>query len=236
MSTTPHSTFTRQVPRAIAATVGVLGMFTLSACATDDDTAAPETTAATDAASDTDTAADTETDEDSAVTDAAGSTTTLTADVSDADGTQLGTVTIAEGEESLEFDAEFSGMEPGFYGFHIHQIGECEPDSAAPDDPEDTGDFMSAGGHLGSDEAEHPDHAGDLPQLLVQESGEAWMAFQTDRLTLADLQDDDGAAMMIHTDPDNYGNIPERYAPEGPDDDTTSTGDAGSRLACGVIS
>ena len=234
MSTMPRSTFNRHVPRAIAATVGVLGMFALSACATDEDTAATESPAATDAATDN-AGADNDSAETESPTDAAGSTETLSADVSDAEGTSLGTVTISEGDGNLEFDAEFSGMEPGFYGFHIHQIGECEPDSAAPDDPEDTGDFMSAGSHLGSDEAEHPDHAGDLPQLLVQESGDAWMAFATDRLSLDDLQDDDGAAMMIHTDPDNYGNVPERYAPEGPDEDTTSTGDAGDRLACGVI-
>ena len=50
-----------------------------------------------------------------------------------------------------------------------------------------------------------------------------------------DLLDDDGTALMVHSDADNFANIPERYAPEGPDEDTRSTGDAGSRLACGVI-
>lgn len=234
MPTMPRSISNRHVPRAVAATIGVLGMFTLSACATGDDTATTESPAATDAAADN--SAETGTTETESQTDSAGSTTTLTADVSDAEGTELGTVNIAEGDGSLEFDAEFSGLEPGFYGFHIHQIGECEPDSAAPDDPEDTGDFLSAGGHLGSDEADHPGHAGDLPQLLVQESGDAWLAFETDRLSLEDLEDEDGAAMMIHSGPDNYANIPERYASDGPDEDTTSAGDAGSRLACGVIS
>ena len=44
-----------------------------------------------------------------------------------------------------------------------------------------------------------------------------------------------GKSIIIHEKPDNFANIPERYAPEGPDEDTRSTGDAGSRLACGVI-
>ena len=61
------------------------------------------------------------------------------------------------------------------------------------------------------------------------------MTFQTDRLTTENLMDDNGSALMIHSDPDNYANIPERYAAAGPDEDTRSAGDAGSRLACGVI-
>ena len=71
--------------------------------------------------------------------------------------------------------------------------------------------------------------------LLVQESGEASLTFETDRLTAEDFEDEDGAALMLHSDPDNSANIPERYAPDGPDEDTTGTGDAGFRLACGVI-
>lgn len=209
----------RRAPRAAVSAVAVLGLFTVSACATED-----QATTTTEAATTSEAASESATSEPA-----------LSANVSDAEGTEFGTVNITEGDGALEFSAEFSGMEPGFYGFHIHGIGECEPDSAAPDDLEDTGDFMSAGGHLGADEADHPDHAGDLPQLLVQESGSAQLSFTTDRLTLADLEDEDGAAMMIHSGPDNYANVPERYAPEGPDADTTGAGDAGSRLACGVI-
>ena len=57
----------------------------------------------------------------------------------------------------------------------------------------------------------------------------------TDALTLADLLDDDGSAVMVHEDPDNYANIPERYAPEGPDQMTRNTGDSGGRIACGPV-
>ena len=53
--------------------------------------------------------------------------------------------------------------------------------------------------------------------------------------TVADLREADGSAVRIHAAPDNYANVPERYAPESPDEDTTKTGDAGDRLACAVI-
>src|SRR5918996_1020897 len=93
--------------------------------------------------------------------------------------------------------------------------------------------FAFAGGHLNPDGATHGDHAGDLPALLVNADGSGLLATVTDRFTLADLRDADGSAMMVHELPDNYANIPERYAPQGPDEATLSTGDAGSRLACG---
>ena len=69
----------------------------------------------------------------------------------------------------------------------------------------------------------------------MTDSGDAELTFLTDRFTLADLTGRDGAAVIIHSDPDNYANVPERYATDGVDEDTTSTGDAGDRLACGVI-
>ena len=72
--------------------------------------------------------------------------------------------------------------------------------------------------------------------------------FNTDRYTVADIV---GAAVIVHADPDNYANIPDRYvAPgpsaspvasavpvmvPGPDAATLATGDAGPRIACGVI-
>lgn len=159
-----------------------------------------------------------------------------TADLMDPDNSSMGTVTMTQTEGGTEFQITAENMDPGMYGFHVHGTGECEPDSANPDDPEDTGDFKSAGGHIvGEDDAEHPDHAGDLPTLLVNEDGTGTMTVVTDRLTETELMDDDGAAIMVHSEPDNFANVPERYADDGPDEDTLSTGDAGDRLACGVV-
>lgn len=159
----------------------------------------------------------------------------LTVSVRNTEDTEVGTVQFSDVQNGIQVAAQVEGLEPGFYGFHVHGTGLCEPDSAAPDDPAETGAFLSAGGHLGAEEGEHPDHAGDLPSLYVTDSGQGNLVTLTDRLTLDELQDEDGSAVMIHTGTDNYANIPDRYAPEGPDEDTLGTGDAGSRLACGVV-
>lgn len=171
--------------------------------------------------------------EPTAATEQAGDA--LTVSVRNTEDAEVGTVQFSDVQNGVQVAAQVEGLEPGFYGFHVHGTGLCEPDSAAPDDPAETGAFLSAGGHLGAEEAEHPDHAGDLPSLYVTGSGQGNLVTLTDRLTLEELQDEDGSAVMIHTGTDNYANIPDRYAPEGPDEDTLGTGDAGSRLACGVV-
>ena len=155
--------------------------------------------------------------------------------LSDTGGGEVGTVTFSEVDGGTEVSLEVQGLDQGFYGFHIHGTGLCEPDSAAPDDPTSTGAFLSAGGHLGSDEADHPMHRGDLPSLYVTASGEGWLTTVTDGFTVEELTDEDGSAVMLHSGPDNFANVPERYAPDGPDEDTLNTGDAGPRLACGVV-
>lgn len=101
--------------------------------------------------------------------------------------------------------------------------------------PVDDGDFLSAGGHIGAGESDHGDHPGDLPALYVTESGAGSLTAVTDALTLADLTDDDGSAAMVHALRDNYANIPERYAPDGPDEMTRNTGDAGGRIGCAAV-
>jgi superoxide dismutase, Cu-Zn family len=155
----------------------------------------------------------------------------VTVPLADVDGNEVGDVTIDDAGAGVQLEISVENLDPGFYGMHLHEIGKCEPDSAAPDDPADTGAFKSAGSHIpGEDGAEHPDHAGDLPTLLVNEDGTATMTVVTHRLDRAVLLDDDGSAVMIHADPDNFANVP-----GGGGEDTTSTGDAGDRLACGVI-
>ncbi|WP_369133948.1 superoxide dismutase family protein [Modestobacter sp. I12A-02662] len=153
----------------------------------------------------------------------------------DPEGTEVGTVTLAEADGGTEVTVEVDGLPPGFHAFHVHAIGACEPDSASPTDPAMTGDFLSAGGHLGAGEADHGEHQGDLPSLFVAASGTGSLTAVTDALTLSDLTDEDGSAVMVHADRDNYANIPDRYAAGGPDEMTRNTGDAGGRIACGLI-
>jgi superoxide dismutase, Cu-Zn family len=159
----------------------------------------------------------------------------LTATLVDPEGTEVGTVTLSEVEGGTRVSVRVTGLPPGFHGFHLHAIGVCEPDSPNPSDPSMTGDFLSAGGHIGAGESDHGDHPGDLPALYVTESGAGSLTVVTDGVTLADLTDDDGTAAMVHALRDNYANIPERYAPDGPDEMTGNTGDAGGRIACAPI-
>jgi superoxide dismutase, Cu-Zn family len=159
----------------------------------------------------------------------------LTARLVDAEDAEVGTVTLSETESGTRVSVEASGLPPGFHGFHIHAVGLCEPDSVSPSDPSMTGDFLSAGGHLGAAEADHGHHAGDLPSLYIDQSGAGDLTAVTDRFNLDALTDNDGSAVMVHAGPDNFANIPERYAPAGADPMTLGTGDAGGRIACGPV-
>lgn len=115
-------------------------------------------------------------------------------------------------------------LSPGFHGFHVHAAGKCEGPG-----------FLTAGPHLNLTAAKHPDHAGDMPPLLVTRGGKAEARFVTDRFAIADLRDADGSAVMVHALPDNHANIPEeRYDPDR-DAMTLATGDAGARAACGRV-
>ncbi len=159
----------------------------------------------------------------------------LTSRLVDPDGREVGVATLTEVEDGTQVDVQVTGLPPGFHGFHLHAVGVCEPDSPSPADPSMTGDFLSAGGHIGAGETDHGEHAGDLPLLYVTEAGTGTLTAVTDALTLDQLTDGDGSAVMVHADPDNYANVPERYAPGGPDQMTRNTGDAGGRIACGPV-
>lgn len=98
----------------------------------------------------------------------------------------------------------------GPFGFHIHEFGNCEVGN--PEDP-----FQSAGGHWNPDDQPHGNHAGDFP-VLFSNNGYAWMCFFTNRFRARDVV---GKAVIIHQNPDDYRSQP--------------AGNAGKRLACGVI-
>jgi Cu-Zn family superoxide dismutase len=153
----------------------------------------------------------------------------------DTSGHRVGSVVLRQRDETVEISARVSSLTPGFHGFHVHQVGLCEPGATA-------GPFTTAGGHFpGGDPGGvtvHGEHAGDMPSLLAGEDGRAKLRLRTDRFTLEDLRDPDGSAVMVHSGPDNFANIPERYTTggtAGPDATTLGTGDSGSRVACGVI-
>ncbi len=198
--------------------VGALAVLTLVGCTAGD--AAPEDTAGGGTA---------------ASSPLATGVPVATAALVDAGGNEVGDVQLLPEGDALRVVVDVTGMEPGFHAFHVHAVGECDPESSPPDDPTRTGAFLSAGGHVGADEDPHGSHAGDLPSLHVLADGTGRLQTVTDALTDADLLDDDGSAVMVHAGRDNFANVPERYAPQGPDQETLDTGDAGGRVACGVL-
>jgi Cu-Zn family superoxide dismutase len=130
-------------------------------------------------------------------------------------------------------------LAPGFHGVHIHKVGKCEANSVGPSGGA-PGDFLSAGDHFqAAGHAAHP-ASGDLTSLQVRKDGVGTLVTTTDAFTLDDLLTGEKTAIVIHAGADNFANIPaERYnqsnGTPGPDQMTMSTGDAGKRVACGVI-
>jgi superoxide dismutase, Cu-Zn family len=163
---------------------------------------------------------------------AAAGDETLTANLALADGTEVATAEIVFTDGFATVTVQTTGeggLTPGFHGLHIHQVGSCE------------GDFTSAGGHFQAEgHSGHPS-SGDLSSLQVRADGSALLVTTTDAFTAEDLLGGGKTAIVIHEKADNFGNIPaEKYqqvnGTPGPDQQTLSTGDAGSRVACGVIS
>ncbi len=114
--------------------------------------------------------------------------------------------------------AVVNGLAPGsVHGFHVHEKGDCS-----------SGDGMSAGGHFNPEGVPHGyyqaavHHAGDMPNLQADTQGQARMIFELKGVRLASGPDGlIGKGVIVHSEPDDYVSQP--------------TGNAGGRLACGVI-
>jgi Cu-Zn family superoxide dismutase len=142
-------------------------------------------------------------------------------------GVEVGSAVFTVDGEHVTLTITANDLAPGFHGLHVHSVGLCE----GPD-------FASAGPHFNPPDmmqgTPQTGHAGDLPSLLVNQDGSAELSVVTDRFSAKDLLSDAGTALIVHAAPDNFANIPTRYAP-APDATTLATGDAGGRVACGVI-
>lgn len=160
-----------------------------------------------------------------------GQVATATFEFSKAGGKEFATVTVRTNSPGV--------LTPGFHGLHIHGVGKCEADSVAPNGGA-PGAFLSAGGHFQAPgHSEHP-QSGDLTSLQVRSDGSGLLVTTTDAFTKAELLAGDGTSIIVHADDDNFANIPaDRYTQvngtPGPDQTTLTTGDAGKRIACGVI-
>lgn len=160
----------------------------------------------------------------------------------DANGRNVASVTFirVSGGTAVSVTAQIAGAD-GIRGFHVHANDNpangdgCIADPAQPA----TTHFVSADGHFNPGGGTHGDHAGDMPALFFTANGNAVMSFLIDHFTPAQLR---GRAVIIHAGADNYGNIPvgpaaNQYTPNSAEATTLTqnTGNAGARVACGLI-
>lgn len=164
-----------------------------------------------------------------------------------ADGRKVGTVVfrVTDGKTEVSAHLRLPKSAKGrnaFHGFHIHANDNPANGNGCLADPAKPAStwFVSADGHLSRRGQSHGAHQGDLPSLLVNADGTADLRFTTQRLTRSDLR---GRAVIVHTGPDNVGNVPVgpgadqyRANPRAAVAKTAATGNSGDRLACGLIS
>ncbi|MDS1116097.1 superoxide dismutase family protein [Gordonia westfalica] len=153
------------------------------------------------------------------------------AEIKDTSGKVVGEATFSapgqsEGTVTVSVRVTSGDLPAGFHGMHIHENGVCDAGSGGAQA------FTSAGGHLQVDgNTSHP-ASGDLVSINILEDHTGRTVTTTDAVKLDQVF---GKTIMIHEKPDNFGNIPADKYPGGPKEDTLKTGDAGSRIACGVI-
>jgi len=141
------------------------------------------------------------------------------ADLKDAQGQAVGHVTLTETPHGVLMHASLTGLPEGTHAFHIHQTGACVPP------------FASAGGHFNPAAKQHGInnamgmHAGDLPNVQVPADGKLTFDVLATGVTLGagpnSLFKEGGTAIVMHASADDYTTDP--------------AGNAGARIACGVV-
>lgn len=144
---------------------------------------------------------------------------TAKATLKNADGKEVGTAQLTQAAAGgVLITLAVNGLPAGDHAFHIHAVGKCEPP------------FTSAGGHFNPTKKKHgmfsPEghHAGDMPNLHIPAGGALSVDVVNDAITLEKGKgpnDANGLSLIIHAGKDDYRTDP--------------TGEAGGRIACGIV-
>ena len=138
----------------------------------------------------------------------------------DANGQDVGTISLSQTFTGVLLKVSLKGMPAGEHAFHIHAVGKCEPPS-----------FETAGPHFNPGNTRHgimagAGHAGDMPNLHIPPTGSLEVELVNAAITLDSGKTNSvfhpgGTAVVIHDGKDDYMTDP--------------AGNAGNRIACGVI-
>jgi Cu-Zn family superoxide dismutase len=146
--------------------------------------------------------------------------TSVTVELKDGMGKSVGTAVLKEKGSGVEIKLNVKGLPPGEHAVHIHGVAKCEGPA-----------FTTAGGHFNPDMKKHGSqnpagpHAGDMPNFTVTAKGTSKAVVLDPNVNLGtdmhSVFSNGGTALMIHADKDDYKTDP--------------TGNAGGRIACGII-
>ena len=147
---------------------------------------------------------------------------TAQATLKDAAGKVIATARFTQGPRGVLLALDVVDAPPGPHAFHVHEKGVCDSKDG----------FKSAGGHFNPTHKKHGflasegRHCGDMPNVEVPASGKLQTEFFLEDLTLSpgvatSLFDADGSALVLHVKGDDHRSDP--------------TGEAGGRMACGVV-